>query len=63
MLGQQTAGDVADALEQYGESRLGTIAAAGDYQQAMVSLAMSTGTTLGMNNIEWSRPAVPDDSN
>ncbi|MAJ46040.1 MAG: hypothetical protein CBC35_01920 [Planctomycetes bacterium TMED75] len=63
LLGQQTAGDVADALEQYGESRLGTIAAAGDYQQAMVSLAMSTGTTLGMNNIEWSRPAVPDDSN
>lgn len=63
LLGEQTAGDVADALEQYGESRFATIAAAGDYQKALVALAMSTGTTLGMNNIEWKPvpiPVVPD---
>ena len=62
ILGEQTAGDVADALEDYGESRFSTISAAGDYQKAMVALAMSTGTTLGMNNIEWKRPPVPVDS-
>ena len=63
LLGEQTAGDVADSLEHYGESRFATIAAAGDYQKALVALAMSTGTTLGMNNIEWKPapvPVVPD---
>ena len=62
LLGGQTAGDVADALEHYGESRFSTIAAAGDYQTALVALAMSTGTTLGMNNIEWRPPPIPVDS-
>ena len=62
LLGEQTAGDVADSLEHYGESKFATIAAAGDYQKALVALAMSTGTTLGMNNIEWRPPPVPVDS-
>ncbi len=60
LLGEQTAGDVADSLEHYGKAKFATIAAAGDYQKAVVALAMSTGTTLGMNNIEWKPAPVPD---
>jgi hypothetical protein len=51
---------VADSLEHYGKAKFATIAAAGDYQKAVVALAMSTGTTLGMNNIEWKPAPVPD---
>ena len=58
-MGQQTAGDVAEALERYADARASYIESLASYENALSQMAFATGTTLGRHNIEWRLPIAP----